>query len=327
MVRISLIGAAGTVGGQSSGGAQGKVGTFVTQPPDEPRPWGLLRTKLTVPRPRPDALLRSDLVEYVSAVATPGRVTLVVAGAGSGKSTLLASWVGRQPNPDRYAWFSVDEDDNDIGRYWAYVIAALTLDDPAALPMSNRLLAAAGASVITRPGRRLASRDVPRRTPRRRPRTHLPHTTQPRRPRRSPAPPGVGRPHGPTPDRAVQNQGLLGRWRAALHRAARQNNARVQTFLVPPRVRGVDDPDQLVYVVWGDATDPRRTTHTTPARPAPRPSPVTRPVTDLAGYRADRLGRARSIASHPSNFSEHDNGDHADGNHGGGIEDIEDVNR
>jgi hypothetical protein len=46
-----------------------------------------------------------------------------------------------------------------------------------------------------------------------------------------------------------------------------------------------------------------------------------------AGYRADRLGRARSIASHPSNFSEHDNGDHADGNHGGGIEDIEDVNR
>jgi hypothetical protein len=131
----------------------------------------------------------------------------------------------------------------------------------------------------------------------------------------------------PPPDRAVQNQGLLGRWRAALHRAARQNNARVQTFLVPPRVRGVDDPDQLVYVVWGDATDPRRTTHTTPARPAPRPSPVTRPVTDLAGYRADRLGRARSIASHPSNFSEHDNGDHADGNHGGGIEDIEDVNR
>jgi LuxR family maltose regulon positive regulatory protein len=143
-----LIGAAGTVGGQLSGGAQGKVGTFVTQPPDEPRPWGLLRTKLTVPRPRPDALLRSDLVEYVSAVATPGRVTLVVAGAGWGKSTLLASWVGRQPNPDRYAWFSVDEDDNDIGRYWAYVITALTLDDPAALPMSNRLLAAPRASVI-----------------------------------------------------------------------------------------------------------------------------------------------------------------------------------
>jgi hypothetical protein len=42
---------------------------------------------------------------------------------------------------------------------------------------------------------------------------------------------------------------------------------------------------------------------------------------------ADRLGRARSIASHPSNFSEHDDGDHADGDHGGGIENIEDVDR
>jgi hypothetical protein len=127
-----LIGSAGTVGGQLSGGARGKVGTVVSERADEPRPWGLLRTKLEVPRPRPAALLRTDLVEYLSAVATPGRLTLVVAGAGWGKSTLLASWVDRQPDADRYAWFSADDGDNDVVRYWAYVIAALTHDPPEA---------------------------------------------------------------------------------------------------------------------------------------------------------------------------------------------------
>ena len=135
----------------------------------------------------------------------------------------------------------------------------------------------------------------------------------------------------PPPDPGVQNQGLLrwwrvddltmpvDRWRAALHRAARQKNVRVQTFLVPPCADGVDDPDQLVYVVWADSTDPRRTTHAAPVDPAPHPRPTTRPVTDLASYRADRLGRARSITHHPSSFSDHGDGDHGD--------DVEDVDR
>jgi len=109
------------------------------------------------------------------------------------------------------------------------------------------------------------------------------------------------------------------RWRAALHRAARQKNVRIQTFLIPPRADGVDDPDQLVYVVWADSTDPRCTTHAVPVGPAPHPRPTTRPVTDLASYRADRLGRARSITHHPSSFSDHRDGDHGD--------DVEDVDR
>lgn len=115
---------------------------------DAPLQPGLLRTKLTVPRPRPAALPRTDLVEHLSAVAVPGRVTLVVAGAGWGKSTLLASWVDRQPDADRYAWLSVDGGDDDIVRFWSYMTAALSAHDPASLATSARLLAAPGVAVV-----------------------------------------------------------------------------------------------------------------------------------------------------------------------------------
>jgi hypothetical protein len=73
----------------------------------------------------------------------------------------------------------------------------------------------------------------------------------------------------PPPDPAAQKLGLLhwwrvddlnmpfDRWRAALHHVARQGNVRVKTFLVPPSsANGVGTPDQLVYVVWADSTDP-----------------------------------------------------------------------
>jgi hypothetical protein len=102
---------------------------------------------------------------------------------------------------------------------------------------------------------------------------------------------------------------------------AREGHVRVQTFLVPPSADGVDDPDQLVFVVWADPADPRGTTHSSPVGPAAGAGPATRPVTDLAGYRADRLGRARSIASHPCSFGDHREGEHGDGDQDGSVED------
>jgi len=137
----------------------------------------------------------------------------------------------------------------------------------------------------------------------------------------------------PPPDPSAQRLGLLhwwrvgdltipfDRWRAELHRVARQGHVRVQTFLVPPSADGVDDPDQLVFVVWADSADPRGTTRSSPVGPAAGASPTTRPVTDLAGYRADRLGRARSIASHPSSFGDHREGEHGGGDQDGSVED------
>jgi LuxR family transcriptional regulator, maltose regulon positive regulatory protein len=123
----------------------------VSGPPgrrDVPQPGGLLRTKLAAPRPRPAALARTDLVEHLSAVAAPGRLTLVVAGAGWGKSTLLASWVDQQPDGARYAWLSLDEGDNDIVRFWSHVVAALADHDPTPLSRTTGLLAAPGVDVV-----------------------------------------------------------------------------------------------------------------------------------------------------------------------------------
>jgi hypothetical protein len=137
----------------------------------------------------------------------------------------------------------------------------------------------------------------------------------------------------PPPDPSAQRPGLLhwwrvgdltipfDRWRAELHRVARQGHVRVQTFLVPPSADGVDDPDQMVFVVWADSADPRCTTQSSPVGPAAPTCTTTRPVTDLAGYRADRLGRARSIASHPCSFGDHRKGEHGDGDQDRGVED------
>jgi hypothetical protein len=129
----------------------------------------------------------------------------------------------------------------------------------------------------------------------------------------------------PPPDPAAQSQGVLrwwrvedlgmpfGRWRAALHQVARQGNVSVKTFRVPSSsIEGVDAPGQMVYVVWADPTDPRCTTQTPAAGAVPHPRPATLPVTDLAAYRAERLGRAGSIAGHPAGAGNHGVGDSSD---------------
>jgi hypothetical protein len=116
----------------------------------------------------------------------------------------------------------------------------------------------------------------------------------------------------PPPDLAVQ-QGLLrwwrvdelnmpfDRWRAALHRVARRDNVRVQTFLVPPSAADHDDPpDQLVYVVWADPAATRDTPDASSATAPPHPQPEPLPVTSLAAYRAAaRSSHAASIGRHP----------------------------
>jgi LuxR family maltose regulon positive regulatory protein len=109
---------------------------------------GLLRTKLTVPRPRPGALERAALVDHLCAVASPGRLTLVVAGAGWGKSTLLALWHRQDPRPGRFTYVSIDAGDNDLTRFWAYILAALAPIGEGLATRSTRLLNASGTTVI-----------------------------------------------------------------------------------------------------------------------------------------------------------------------------------
>jgi LuxR family maltose regulon positive regulatory protein len=112
---------------------------------------GLLRTKITPPTPYPGALERGSLVERIERSAVPGRVTLVVAGAGWGKTTLVALW-RRATAARRFAWFSVDEADNDPRRFWAYALAALEPLDAGLATRSSELLSMPGtetADVLT----------------------------------------------------------------------------------------------------------------------------------------------------------------------------------
>ena len=101
----------------------------------------LLATKLYIPPVRPELVARPRLIELLDAgIEQSGRfarrLTLVCAPAGYGKTTLLSEWIEGRPGSDsgpRFAWLSLDEADNDPGRFLTYLIAALQLL-PSSLP-------------------------------------------------------------------------------------------------------------------------------------------------------------------------------------------------
>lgn len=81
----------------------------------------LLQTKLFKPTVRPLLVPRPRLIEKLN-VGLDGKLTLVSAPAGFGKTTLVATWIlaGERPS----AWLSLDERDNDLMRFWHYLLAA-----------------------------------------------------------------------------------------------------------------------------------------------------------------------------------------------------------
>lgn len=82
----------------------------------------LLVTKFTIPPVRSIQIPRKQLI----AVLDQSRsfpLTLLSASAGFGKTTLFSDWASQ--NASQVAWLSLDEQDNDPARFWAYVIAAL----------------------------------------------------------------------------------------------------------------------------------------------------------------------------------------------------------
>lgn len=81
----------------------------------------LLATKLYLPRPRPDLVPRTRLLALLDG-ARSRKLTLVSAPSGFGKTTVLCEWL-RQRQPPA-AWISLDEGDNDLVRFWAYMVAA-----------------------------------------------------------------------------------------------------------------------------------------------------------------------------------------------------------
>jgi LuxR family maltose regulon positive regulatory protein len=84
----------------------------------------MLATKLYVPPPRPNAVLRPHLVGRLREGLASGRkLTLISAPAGYGKTTLVSAWVAEAEQP--VAWLSLDERDSDPTRFLTYLVAAL----------------------------------------------------------------------------------------------------------------------------------------------------------------------------------------------------------
>jgi LuxR family transcriptional regulator, maltose regulon positive regulatory protein len=87
----------------------------------------ILTTKLYIPPPRRDVVLRPRLIERLTE-GLHRKLTLISAPAGFGKTTLVSAWVAEceQRDPKAHvAWLSLDEHDNDLTRFLTYFIAAL----------------------------------------------------------------------------------------------------------------------------------------------------------------------------------------------------------
>jgi LuxR family maltose regulon positive regulatory protein len=87
-------------------------------------PAPLLFTKLYIPPPRPDIVLRPHLTDRLNdGLAMGGKLALISASAGFGKTTLVSEWIAGCGRP--VAWLSLDEGDNDPTRFLTYLVAAL----------------------------------------------------------------------------------------------------------------------------------------------------------------------------------------------------------
>ena len=97
----------------------------------------LLRTKLVMPPPRQDTILRARLFARLdNALLAKHKLALISAPPGFGKTTLVAAWlksktdgkgIDQQPNSlyPSVAWLALDAADNDPTRFWLYWVGAL----------------------------------------------------------------------------------------------------------------------------------------------------------------------------------------------------------
>src|SRR5665647_2169703 len=65
-------------------------------------------------------------------------IILVFAPAGSGKSTIISAWLSEQDRP--HSWYSLDEWDNDLTYFFAYLIAGIKSIDEHASKELEQLL-------------------------------------------------------------------------------------------------------------------------------------------------------------------------------------------
>jgi LuxR family transcriptional regulator, maltose regulon positive regulatory protein len=84
----------------------------------------LLADKLRIPRLSLAILRRGRVIDLIEQAASH-RVTVVSGPAGAGKTVACGSWASASRASRRVAWLTLDADDQDPARFWAYVQAAL----------------------------------------------------------------------------------------------------------------------------------------------------------------------------------------------------------
>ncbi len=82
-------------------------------------------TKLHLPRPRPDLVVRPRLAERLDR-GSLAKLTLISAPTGFGKTSLVAQWLASRADHQRtVAWLALDQNDDQPTAFWAQVLAAL----------------------------------------------------------------------------------------------------------------------------------------------------------------------------------------------------------
>ncbi|ALC87040.1 LuxR family transcriptional regulator [Bacillus sp. FJAT-22090] len=82
----------------------------------------ILTTKLYIPLPRTNIVLRPRLIERLNS-GLDRKLTLISASAGFGKTTLVTEWIANCERP--VAWLSLDEGDDNSTRFFTHLVAAL----------------------------------------------------------------------------------------------------------------------------------------------------------------------------------------------------------
>jgi len=98
----------------------------------------ILRTKLYVPPPRPQAVLRPRLIARLNE-GLHRKLTLIASPAGFGKTTLISEWGARSGR--QVAWLSLDAGDGEPVRFLTCLVSALqtlTLNGVKGIPADTR---------------------------------------------------------------------------------------------------------------------------------------------------------------------------------------------
>ena len=82
----------------------------------------LMSTKLKIPAPRKNYIVRQELIEQLKRCCDM-QIIYIMGGAGMGKTTLLSSFI-RETKLKNIAWLSLDETNDNIFSFWHYLCAA-----------------------------------------------------------------------------------------------------------------------------------------------------------------------------------------------------------